>query len=100
MSKYLSRMYNPYRRPSLKEKYEKLKEIQRIAKKHTKRASAKPVRKPAKATSGETKAQHWRKKEKTVEISNYLLPKSIRNWKRKTPKSRYKPRPRTRHSRY
>lgn len=89
---------NPYERPSLKEKYEKLKKWKRLSK--VRRSGSKPPRKPLSAGgSGKTQSQHWKEKERDI-TSKYRLPKRIRHWKRKTKKSKYKPKPRTIQSRY
>lgn len=90
MSKYINRIYNPYSRPSLKEKYDKLKEMEKLVKSHPRKNSAEPVRQPlSKQISSGTKEQHWKQKKKRDYTSIYILPLRIRHYKRKTTPSKY-----------
>lgn len=87
----LSLRKNPYRRPSLKEKYEELKKWKKLSKVRRKPTS-KPGRKPAKSVG--TIARHYKAKERDI-TSKYGLGK-----KKKPSKSKYKKKPRTIRSRY
>ena len=86
----LSLRKNPYRRPSLKEKYEELKKWKKLSKVRRKPTS-KPGRKPAKSVG--TIARHYKAKERDITSKYQFL-------KRKTSKSKYKKKPRTIKSRY
>ena len=82
----LSLRKNPYRMPSLKEKYEELKEWKKLSKVRRK-PSLKTVRKPAK--SGGTITRYYKAKERGID-SKYEIRK-----KKKTSKSKYKKKPQT-----
>ena len=94
-------MYNPYRRPSLKEKYDKLKEMEKLVKSHPRKNSAEPVIQPlSKQISSGTKEQNWKQEKKRDDTSVYILPLRIRHYKRKTTLSKYTKRPKTIRGKY